>query len=217
MKWLLASCLILAWLPAAAADNPFSIDNIPDFEVKPATRTIMRQLREGGFVLFIRHAKTDLTHPDQLPRIDLNDCSTQRQLTDAGRREAAKIGRKIRQARIPVGEIYSSPICRAKDTALAAFGKNIIVDKRLMFTSSLTDAEKTPIIEYTRQLISTPVEGRTNRVVVAHAENLMEIMNYLPKPEGVVVILQPQGDKHFKYIASVAPDQWKYLIHGAGE
>ncbi len=217
MKGLLAACLVLFCLPAAAVDNPFAIDKIPDFVVKPATRAVIRQLREGGFVLFMRHARTDISHPDQLPRIDLNDCTTQRQLSEAGRRDAAKIGRYFRRAHIPVGEVYTSPICRARDTAQAAFGNDYIVENRLMFTASLTDAEKAPIIEYTRQLVSAPVEAHTNRVVVAHAENLMEIMNYLPKPEGVVVILLPLGDKRFKYIASVPPDQWKYLIYGAGD
>ena len=215
MQWFIAVCLAFVWLPAAQADNPFTPDNIPDFVAKPATRPIIRQLKSGGFVLFMRHAQTDTSHPDQLPKIDLNNCETQRQLTPAGHYEAARIGRNIRRAGIPIGGVYSSPLCRARDTATEAFGNNIKIDNRLMFTVNMTEPEKAPVIEFTRQLISTPPEEGTNRVIVAHAENLLEIMNYLPKPEGVIVIFQPMGDKRFKYIGSVAPDQWKYLIYSA--
>jgi phosphohistidine phosphatase SixA len=210
MKSIVALFFALAcFSPAAYTGDFLDIDDVPDFVVKPITPSIVRQLRKGGYVLYMRHANSDTTRPDQLPNVDLNDCSTQRPLTEEGRLIAKKIGQRIRKAGIPLGEIYSSPMCRARETAISAYGPNIIVNSLLMYTSNMTDKEKAPVLEATRELIARPVQGNVNRVVVAHAQNLMDIMGYLPKPEGVVVIFKPSGDKHFKYIASVTPEQWK--------
>lgn len=196
---------------AAQAAAPAAVDDFPDFTEIALTPAILKQLRGGGYVLYMRHGNTDTTRPDRLPSVDLNDCSTQRPLTAEGRRVAARVGREIRKARIPLGEIISSPMCRTRDSALAAFGPNFSINNLLMFTSNMTDKDKAPVIEATRELISTPVQGKVNRVLVAHTQNLMEIMGYLPKPEGVLVILKPMGNKHFKYIASVTPRQWQTL------
>lgn len=196
---------------AALAIEPATIAEPLDFVEKPLTRSIIKQLREGGYVLYMRHGNTDTTRPDQLPHVDLNDCNTQRPLTEIGRRVSAKVGAAIRRAKIPLGEIISSPLCRTQETALAAFGSNFSINNLLMFTSNMTDKDKAPVLAMTRELISKPVEGKVNRVLVAHTQNLMEIMGYLPQPEGVVVIFKPLGDKRFQYIASIAPGQWKAI------
>jgi hypothetical protein len=41
----------------------------------------------------------------------------------------------------------------------------------------------------------------------------MEMIGYLPQPEGTIVVFKPMGDKHFKYIATIEPVQWNTLIH----
>lgn len=212
MRLFLALFGALSCLPhtALAVEPPGNFD-IPDFIVKPATRAILKQLREGGYVLYMRHGTTDTRRPDQLPSVNLNDCSTQRPLTVDGRRLAARIGREIRKAKIPLGEIISSPMCRAKETALATFGANFSVNNLLMYTSNMTDLEKGPVLDATRELLSKPLQGKVNRVLVGHAQNLMDLIGYLPKPEGTVVILKPMGGKHFKYIASITPAQWSSI------
>lgn len=213
MKPVLALFIAASFLfQHAWADNSAAIADPPDFVAKPATRTLIKQLRKGGYVLYMRHGNTDTSRPDQLPSVDLNDCSTQRPLTEEGRRITASVGKAIRKARIPLGEIYSSPMCRAKESALAAFGPKFTVNMLLMYTANMSSAEKAPVLEETRELLSRPVTGKANRVLVAHAPNLMDIFGYFPKPEGTVVILKPMGDKNFKYIASIAPGQWKELL-----
>lgn len=214
MKSILMLLLAIACLPhQVVAGNSVLMDDPPDFVVKPATAAIIRQLREGGYVLYMRHGNTDTSRPDQLPAVDLNDCSTQRPLTAAGRRVVANVGKEVRKRKIPVGEIFSSPMCRAKESALAAFGPKYTVNNLLMYTSNMSNEEKAPALEMTRELISKPVAGKTNRVLVAHAPNLMDIFGYFPKPEGVVVIFKPMGDRNFKYIASIAPAEWKSIPH----
>ena len=181
------------------------------FTENPACTAIIHQLRAGGFVLYMRHGSTDTTCVDRAPRVDLNDCSTQRPLTEEGRKEAAMVGRAIRKAEIPIGEVFASPMCRTRQTAEAAFGSDYVVDQNLMYTAYLTSMEKIPRAAATRRLLSAPVPPGRNRVVVAHAPNLMDTMGYYPKTEGIVVVFKPLGDRKFEYIASIPPRWWSKL------
>ncbi|HZW24901.1 MAG TPA: histidine phosphatase family protein [Gallionella sp.] len=207
MKSFIALFIALAVfpLPAVAAEPAAFVE-------KPVTSELIRQLRAGGYVLYMRHGNTDTSHPDRVPSVDLNDCSTQRPLTEEGVRVATRVGKAIRKARIPLGEIFSSPLCRAKESAAAAFGANIVVNNSLMYTANMTGEEKKPVIEQTRALLSAPVPANTNRVLVAHAPNLMDLMGYFPKPEGTVVIFRPLGDGGFEYLGNIAPQQWQELV-----
>ena len=178
-----------------------------------ATADTLSLLRNGGYALYLRHGPTNSAIADRLPAVDLNDCNTQRPLTDEGRQLMAKVGESIRKARIPIGEFKVSPMCRAKQSAAAAFPKLAPeVDNKLIYVANFTDAEKAPIIANTRRLLSTPVPKGSNRLVLAHAPNLMELMGYFPK-EGTLVILQPKGERgEFAYVASIAPAAWTGLL-----
>jgi phosphohistidine phosphatase SixA len=183
----------------------------PDFQTTAATSKTLEQLRGGGFVLYMRHGYTDNTKPD-LPNLDLNDCSTQRTLSQEGRDLAATVGKNIRKAKIPYIEVFSSPLCRAKESAKLAFGDSVKIDHNLMYTSNLTTEEKKPILVSTRRLISQPVPKGENRIVVAHAPNLFDLMGYFVKPEGTVVVLRPLGNDEFEYVASITPSAWAELL-----
>lgn len=211
MKLNLAIFIIAIYFsPYVFSAEPTDFDEIPEFVVKNAGRSHIKQLREGGYVLYMRHGLTDTSHPDQL-NIDLNNCATQRPLSEEGIRAVTKIGKSIRTAGIPIGEVFSSPMCRTKDTALFAFGKNFIVTNQLMYRPNLKDKDKLQALEITRELLSRPLQEKVNRVVIAHSQNLMHLIGYLPSPEGVVVIFKPLGNMQFEYIATVDPDQWKFI------
>lgn len=184
----------------------------PEFVIRAATQANLQALRAGGFVLYMRHGNTDPTRPDRAPQVDLNDCSTQRPLTEEGRRLAARIGEYLRRANIPLGEIRASPLCRARESAQAAFGERFAVDNLLMYSGNMTDQEKAPVVARTRALLTQPVAPGTNRLILAHAPNLMDVMGYFPKPEGTVVILKPSPGGEFEYVASILPQHWPDLL-----
>jgi hypothetical protein len=77
-------------------------------------------LAKGGMVILMRHANAP--GPQQgregdPPGFQLGNCATQRNLDSVGRRQAAEIGDMFRARHIVIGEIMTSPWCRAKDTA----------------------------------------------------------------------------------------------------
>jgi len=180
------------------------------FNEKIATPELFAQLKQGGFVLYIRHGNTDNSRPDRVPSVDLNDCNTQRVLNDKGRAITKKIGEYIRMAKIPVNDIYSSPMCRAKNSAFNIFGRYKL-EPLLMYTGAMTSMQKKPVIQKTRQLISRQVTPGSNRVLVAHGPNLMDLMRYFPV-EGTVVVFKPKGGNQFEYMGSIRPQDWPSLL-----
>jgi phosphohistidine phosphatase SixA len=206
---MMKSACILSVLLFFSANLAFSAETFPVEEML-ATAAQIRQLRTGGYVLFIRHGNTDNSHPDRSPSVDLNDCSTQRVLNKEGVALMNRIGQDIRTAKIPIGEIIVSPLCRTKDSANLMFNAPFRVENLLMYSSNMTSEEKVPVIANTRSLLSAPVTDGKNRVLVAHAPNLMDLMKYFPK-EGTLVIFKPLGNDEYEYISSIPPAHWKTL------
>ena len=88
----------------------------------PKSATDWEQLRKGGYVFLMRHTSTTVAGADGRG-YKLGDCSTQLALSDEGRAEAIRIGERLKDERIPISKVYTSPFCRCKDTAMLAFGK----------------------------------------------------------------------------------------------
>lgn len=78
-------------------------------------------LRRGGVVLAMRHAQAPGTFDP--PGFRLGDCSTQRNLDEAGRAQARAIGQRLQTAGLVPARVRSSPWCRCLDTAELAFGR----------------------------------------------------------------------------------------------
>ena len=76
-------------------------------------------LRSGG-ALLLRHALTEPGIGDP-PGFRLNDCSTQRNLSVAGRTQARAAGNALRARGVTVDAVYSSAWCRCIDTAKEMF------------------------------------------------------------------------------------------------
>lgn len=59
-----------------------------------ADADLVRKLREGGYVLYLRHAATDFSQNDTR-MTSYEDCGNQRNLTEKGRADARAIGRHV--------------------------------------------------------------------------------------------------------------------------
>src|SRR5262245_34287698 len=86
-----------------------------------ASEPLWALLKDGGHVILIRHAITTPGVGDP-PGMRLEDCSTQRNLTDPGRSDARRLGEAYRARAIPIDRVLSSPWCRCLETARLAFG-----------------------------------------------------------------------------------------------
>ena len=75
-----------------------------------------KALRAGGHVALMRHADAPGGVGDP-PGFRVDDCATQRNLSEKGRADAAKIGVSLQSEGIAFEKILSSPWCRCIDTA----------------------------------------------------------------------------------------------------
>jgi broad specificity phosphatase PhoE len=82
-------------------------------------------LREGGCVVLMRHAQTDPGVGDP-PEFKLGECSTQRNLSEAGREQARRVGAAFVRERVKLDQVRSSAWCRCVDTAMLAFKQNTV-------------------------------------------------------------------------------------------
>ncbi len=140
-------------------------------------------VKPGSIVLF-RHALAP--GGGDPPNHTLDDCSTQRNLSDEGRTQARRIGAEFMQRRIEVGAVWSSQWCRTRDTADLAFpGKR--TDQPVFnsfFNESQVAAART---QDSRQLLSK-WRGPGVLVVVTHQVNITALTDVVPSSgEGVVV------------------------------
>jgi len=82
-------------------------------------------LREGGQVLLMRHAQTDPGVGDP-PNFRVGDCSTQRNLSEAGREQSRRVAAAFAREGLRIDDVRSSAWCRCVDTAELAFGKHMV-------------------------------------------------------------------------------------------
>ena len=157
-------------------------------------------LKSGGQVAVIRHASTVPGFGDP-PGFRVEDCSTQRNLSTAGREEARRIGAAFLDRGVPVERVLSSRWCRCLDTARLAFGT---AEPWAPLDSFFDDRSREP--EQTRRvrqlMEDRPLSG--NLILVTHQVNITALTGIFPG-QGEMVILTPLGDGKFRVAGRLRP------------
>jgi len=205
-----ALALAIAWslAPAGAtAQAERRQELVPRFQ----GAELVEKLKEGGHVLLLRHMTT-VRNPDQWGGVDLGDCSTQRELSDVGRRQAENLGLAFQKLGIPVGEVIVSPYCRCQETGKLAFGKGTVSDV-LSVWDELSMEEKTERGAQIRKLLDTPPADGTNTVLITHTGNLLWSFGLDSRPEGLAHVFKPTGLSigRASYLGMLTPDEWQAL------
>jgi phosphohistidine phosphatase SixA len=167
---------------------------------------VLGELRKGGLVVYFRHALTDQAGATD-EEADLTKCATQRNLSAAGREQAAQIGNAFKALGIPVGTVTTSPFCRCKDTAQLAFG-HFAINNDLYFSIGTDASDTRRFTKSLRRMLSTAPATPTNAVIVSHTANLREAAGIWPATEGVAYVFRPLPGGQFEAIARVMPDDW---------
>ena len=135
-----------------------------------AAESVWDALRQPGAVVVVRHSYAPGAFDP--PDARLEDCSTQRNLDEAGRAQARRIGEAFRQHGIVVGTILSSPRCRCLETARLAFGK---AESWLPLQGALKDAEfRQRLVSEIQKAIAAQREGPP-LVLVTHGSVVTDL------------------------------------------
>ena len=157
-------------------------------------------LRGGAQVVLMRHTITTPGVGDPAG-FRLDDCATQRNLTDAGREDARRIGAAFRQRSIPVGRVLSSPWCRCLETSRFAFGgAEVWTPLSNLFDNRAREAEQLRALH--------EIAGRRptggNLLLVTHGSVVQPLTGIQPAP-GEMVVLTPDGAGRFRVAGRLAP------------
>ena len=158
-------------------------------------KNLMSQLEDGGKLIFIRHAYAPGTGDPN--NFNLNDCSSQRNLSNDGRRQAQYIGEFFRENKIKINKVLSSEWCRCKETAKIAF-KDFSTNSFLnSFYSSKYSKNKDKQISALNDYIEN-FKNNDNLILVTHYVLISEVLNYSPSSGEIVV-----SDKNFNMIGNI--------------
>ena len=163
-------------------------------------QVLIDRLRQGGLNIFFRHAITPGNDPSKFnpPSERPNDCSSgSRQLNDEGREQSRRIGQRIKELDIPIGEVYSSSFCRCEETAKLAFDRFTTVEWLLIRSGTFQS-------RLDKELSSVPSTGffsktptGKNNVFVGHAVTFLpgtlssELTLVRSLAEGEALIIEP--------------------------
>jgi phosphohistidine phosphatase SixA len=133
----------------------------------------------------------------------LEDCATQRNLSDEGRIQARRIGEAFRQRRIAVAGVLSSRWCRSLDTARLAFGDAVRPFPPLDSFFAGRGSSEAQTQDVRREIASW--HGREGvLVMVSHQVNITALTGIFPQ-EGEVLVLVPDSNGEPRVVGSVRP------------
>ena len=172
---------------------------------------LLTKLKEGGYVIYFRHAQTIRDYADQAdPKMRLNDCNTQRKLSSIGIQQAKEIGASFKRNNIPINQVISSDYCRSWKTAKLAFGQYNKNSKLnfLPFEEYTSDQVKEMRSNLNPFLSAKPPKGK-NTVIVGHDDLFEAATGIYPKPQGIAYVVLPYGNGSYKVLGKILPNEWK--------
>jgi len=172
---------------------------------------LVKALRQGGYVIAMRHASSPSEPPDA-KAANPDNINRERQLDQQGRSTAIAMGKALRELKIPVGEVLSSPTYRALETVrLAELGNPSPVPElgdngRGMQVSTEGQAA------WLRSRV-TQFPARTNTFIVTHFPNMSRAFPQLAAnlADGEALIFGPDGKGRATLVARVKIEEWPQM------
>lgn len=161
-------------------------------------------LRAGGVALLMRHATAPGTFDPENFRLD--DCATQRNLSDAGRDEARRVGAHLKALGLAPGAVLTSQWCRCRETAQLAFGA---AREWPALNSFVRNREREP--RQVREVLARIARlkpGDKPLVLVTHQVVVTAVSGIYPQSGEVVVVAPARagGKTGIRLIGSIKPD-----------
>ena len=167
-----------------------------------ADPALITKLRQGGYVLFLRHTSTDFSQNDSQMK-SFEDCASQRNLTDKGRNEARALGAEVKRLAIPIGPVYASPFCRTRETAQLAFGRYERTDEARGGPANTNDPTR---YEPLRKLLTSKPPSGKNAVISSHGNPFFALFGPPYLAEGEIAVVDPSA---FVIVGRIRLDDWQ--------
>ena len=211
-----AACLVAAVAAVIAAcavtpEQAATAEPSPQYSPEP----MIARLAEGGYVVYIRHGRTDATYQDKQDKPEWwKSCDPRRHrpLSDDGRNQMLSLGANMRALRIPVGKVITSEYCRAVDSGLLLQLMPIASDPAMNYADAhrYLKHPDTQISADLRKLLSARPPAGTNTILVGHVHGVNPPLDqaFSAIQEAESVIVRPLGDDKFEVVGRVTVDKW---------
>ena len=206
MKRLLASVLALLITTAGARAAA-----VPANQAKDSA--LLAALRRGGCVILMRHASSPEARPDSASAAAGNG-KLERQLDGQGLTDARAMGAALRQLRIPIGEVLSSPTFRARETIAAAGLRAPRTFEQLGDAGhSMSQEAVAAWSRWLRQMVSRQPPAGSNILIVTQMPNIGAAYGRpaAALKAGGALIFRPDGRGGAHMLAVMQIGDWKQL------
>lgn len=179
-------------------------------------QAMVAELRHGGYIIYMRHGPTDKRERPKEHRLlreggfRLDDCNTQRNLTDEGRQRLRQAGEAFHSLGIPVGPVLASRYCRTLETARLFAGEPTPAED---LTPDAATGEPGRAQALRARLQQAPGPG-TNTLIVAHG-GIMRALKGIQPNEGEALVFVPGGKSDAeRMVGRVSLKDWEAVaIH----
>ncbi|HVQ16318.1 MAG TPA: histidine phosphatase family protein [Vicinamibacterales bacterium] len=173
---------------------------------------LISRLRQGGYVLVMRHASSPREAPSK-SNAHADNLKSERQLDEAGRRGATAMGDALRALKIPLGTVLTSPTYRAMETVkLAGFDSPVQVNELGDGGQSMQGANEAQAVWLRSKVTQVPQSGNT--ILVTHQPNLSRAFPEwgASVADGETVVLRPDGKGNVTVAGRITIDDWPRLV-----
>jgi phosphohistidine phosphatase SixA len=202
---------VLRGVSAVLVAGVFAAGRVEGQTVRPDD--LVNQLRQGGYVLVMRHASS----PQQVPSKETanrDNTRLERQLDEAGRRGAAAMGEAIRALKIPIGTVLTSPTYRALETVRhAGFTSPIVAEELGDRGKSMQGVDESQAAWLRKKAAEVPASGNT--LLVTHQPNLSRAFTDWGATvgDGEVAVLRPDGRGGATLAGRIPIAEWPTLTN----
>lgn len=172
---------------------------------------LVHALQKGGYVILMRHASSPREAPDA-NTADPDNVNRERQLDAEGRATAAAMGQALRELKIPIGQVFSSPTYRALETVRLARLDNPQPVPELGDGGRSMQASSEAQAEWLKKKVKEFPSG-TNTILVTHYPNINRAFPQLSSglADGEALIFGPDGKGDAALVARVKIEEWPRL------
>ncbi len=172
---------------------------------------LVNALGQGGYVIVMRHASSPRETPDA-KTTNPDNVNHERQLDETGRTTAIAFGKALRDLKIPIGEVLSSPTYRALETIrLAQLPMPKTVPELGENGQSMKEAKESQAAWLRKAVTQLPKQSNT--ILVTHFPNMSAAFpeDTSGLTDGEALVFGPDGKGGSAVVARVKIEEWPKL------
>ncbi len=171
---------------------------------------LVKALEKGGYVIVMRHTSSPRDVPDK-NSANPDNTKPERQLDAEGRTTATTMGKALRDLKIPIGEVFTSPTYRAQETVkYAQLGAPRLTEELGDNGQSMQGGTEAQAAWLRKRVTQFPTG--TNTILVTHLPNIRGAFPQLTDvADGEALVYGSDGKGGATLVARIKIEEWPGL------